>query len=298
MATIEVRGLTRSFPLRARARWSPRGTSGARKINALGPLDLDVRDGELVALLGPSGCGKSTMLHLLAGLDAPTTGTLLVNGQSPAELQARHQLGIAFQEHALLPWRSVEGNLRLPFEIAGLAAGERSTAERSTAERSTAERSTAERSRAERSTADRIQDLIALVGLTGFEHARPAELSGGMRQRVSIARALALSPKLLLLDEPFGALDAVTRRRMNVELERIWLQSRPTTVMVTHTVEEAILLADRIVVFTSRPGRVQMDRMIPFARPRSLALTRTAEFHAIADELTSSLEPASRTELR
>ena len=283
MATIEVRGLTRSFPLRARARWSPRGTSGARKIDALGPLDLDVSDGELVALLGPSGCGKSTMLHLLAGLDAPTTGTLLVNGQSPAELQARHQLGIAFQEHALLPWRSVEGNLRLPFEIAGLAAGERSTAEPSTAEPSTAER---------------IQDLIALVGLTGFEHARPAELSGGMRQRVSIARALALSPKLLLLDEPFGALDAVTRRRMNVELERIWLQSRPTTVMVTHTVEEAILLADRIVVFTSRPGRVQMDRPIPFARPRSLALTRTAEFHAIADDLTSSLEPASRTELR
>jgi NitT/TauT family transport system ATP-binding protein len=161
----------------------------------------------------------------------------------------------------LLPWRSVEGNLRLPFEVAGLTA-----------------------------TEGRIGELITLAGLKGFEHARPAELSGGMRQRVAIARALALRPKLLLLDEPFGALDAVTRRRMNFELERIWLESRPTTLMVTHSVEEAVLLADRIIVLTERPGRVRVDSRVHFARPRAATLMRTAEFHRLVDELTANLE--------
>ncbi len=152
--------------------------------------------------------------------------------------------------------------MRLPFEVAGRAVSN-----------------------------ERIQELIALAGLNGFERARPAELSGGMRQRVAIARALALQPKLLLLDEPFGALDAVTRRRMNFELERIWLESRPTTVMVTHSVEEAALLADRIIVLTERPGRMRVDTTVPFARPRPAELMRTAEFHRLADELTASLEP-------
>jgi NitT/TauT family transport system ATP-binding protein len=254
MATLALSGVTRSFPRRSSA--GPRTS-----FVALGPLDLQIGDGEFVALIGASGCGKSTVLRLLAGLDEPTTGQVQINGRPPRDLQAQHSLGIAFQEHALLPWRSVEGNLCLPFEVAGLAAA-----------------------------AERIGELITLAGLEGFEHARPAELSGGMRQRVAIARALALRPKLLLLDEPFGALDAVTRHRMNFELERIWLESRPTTLMVTHSVEEAVFLADRVVVLTERPGRVRLDTAVPFARPRSAALMRTPEFHKLVDELTSSLE--------
>ena len=256
MATIALRAVTRSFLRRT-------GSRGKQSFAALGPIDVHVPDGQFVALIGPSGCGKSTVLHLLAGLDEPTTGEVKINDLPPRQLQAQHALGIAFQEHALLPWRTVEGNLRLPFEVAGLPP-----------------------------TKERIRELIALVGLNGFEHARPAELSGGMRQRVAIARALALKPKLLLLDEPFGALDAVTRRRMNFELERIWLETRPTTVMVTHSVEEAVLLADRILVLSDRPGRVRIDTAVSFARPRPAALMRTPAFHRLADELTASLEPA------
>jgi NitT/TauT family transport system ATP-binding protein len=254
MAMLSLHSVTRSYLRRS-------GAGRRVPFVALGPLDLQIGDGEFVALIGASGCGKSTVLRLLAGLDEPSTGQVQINGQPPRELQAQHSLGIAFQDHALLPWRSVESNLRLPFEVAGLTA-----------------------------TAGRIRELITLAGLEGFEHARPAELSGGMRQRVAIARALALAPKLLLLDEPFGALDAVTRRRMNFELERIWLESRPTTLMVTHSVEEAVLLADRVIVLTGRPGRLRSDTRVTFARPRSAALMRTSEFHQLVDELTADLE--------
>ena len=256
MATLSLKAVTRSFERRISVRRT-------EPFLALGPLDVQIDDGELVALIGPSGCGKSTVLRLLAGLDTPSTGLVEINDRPPRELQAEQKLGIAFQEHALLPWRSVEGNLRLPFEVAGVPA-----------------------------TPARIGELVALAGLKGFEHARPAELSGGMRQRVAIARALALHPKVLLLDEPFGALDAVTRRRMNFELERIWLESRPTTLLVTHSVEEAVVLADRIIVLTERPGRIRMDVRVPFARPRPAELVRSAEFHRLVDELTASLEPA------
>ena len=251
MATIQLSGVSREFRL------------GQRKVAALSGVNLTVAEGEFVALLGPSGCGKSTILHLIAGLDQPTSGTVTVDGLAPAVLQARHELGIVFQEHALLPWRSVESNLALPYQIAG-----------------------------RKPDAGRIAALIELVGLKGFETARPSQLSGGMRQRASIARALTLEPKLLLLDEPFGALDAVTRRTMNRELQRIWQQDRITTVLVTHTVEEAIFLADRVVVMSGRPGRILREVQVPFARPRSVETTRLEAFHRLADDLTLSLEPA------
>jgi len=251
LSTIELKGVSKEFRI-----------SRDKRVMALSAMDLSIREGEFVALLGPSGCGKSTILHLVAGLDEPSTGAVFVDGLPPAQLQAKQQLGIAFQEHALLPWRTVEGNLELPFQIAGREPDRK-----------------------------QIADLIELVGLKGFETARPSQLSGGMRQRVSIARALCLSPKLLLLDEPFGALDAVTRRFMNLELQRIWQEKQITTILVTHTVEEAIFLADRVLVMSGRPGRVIRELRVPFARPRSVETMRREEFHHLVDDLTLCLEP-------
>jgi NitT/TauT family transport system ATP-binding protein len=181
----------------------------------------------------------------------------------PARVARAHRLGVAFQDHALLPWLNVAANIGLVFRIAGRAVDQR-----------------------------RVEDLIRLVGLDGFERARPKHLSGGMRQRAAIARALAFRPELLLLDEPFGALDAVTRRQMNLELQRIWSQERVTTLLVTHAVEEALFLADRIIVMSSRPGRVVNAIPVPFARPRGPDVTRSAAFHRLADDLISHLAPA------
>jgi NitT/TauT family transport system ATP-binding protein len=251
LATIELKGVSKEFRI-----------NRERSVLALGAMDLTIREGEFIALLGPSGCGKSTILNLVAGLDEPSTGTVTVDGLPPRQLQAKQQLGIAFQEHALLPWRSVEGNLELPFQIAG-----------------------------RKPDREHIAGLIELVGLKGFESARPSQLSGGMRQRVSIARALCLDPKLLLLDEPFGALDAVTRRSMNLELQRIWQEKQITTILVTHTVEEALFLADRVLVMSGRPGRIVREVQVPFPRPRAVETMRKELFHQLVDDLTLSLEP-------
>lgn len=230
---------------------------------ALQELSLAVATGEFVALLGPSGCGKSTLLRLMASLDRPTTGNVTVRGEPPETLAARHAFGVAFQDHALLPWLTVYENIALPFKLAGRTPDNAA-----------------------------IREMIVLVGLDEFVSARPRQLSGGMRQRVSIARALILDPEVLLLDEPFGALDAVTRRQMNIELQRIWLRDRITTVLVTHSVDEAIFLADRVLVMSGRPGRIILEATVPFERPRDRSVMRSEEFHSLADELSLALEPS------
>jgi NitT/TauT family transport system ATP-binding protein len=235
--------------------------SRRRTVQALAAIDIEVYEGEFVAIIGPSGCGKSTVLRLAAGLDTPTGGDVEVFGADPQQLSRQHRLGVAFQEHALLPWASVRANIALPYKVAGRPVDDA-----------------------------RVDGLIELVGLSGFEKARPKQLSGGMRQRVSIARALALSPDLLLLDEPFGALDAVTRRRMNAELARIWGEEQITTILVTHDVDEALILADRVIVMTGRPGQVREVKNIDFPRPRDASITRSPEFHELVDELTALLD--------
>ncbi|MDH2327725.1 ABC transporter ATP-binding protein [Cereibacter sp. SYSU M97828] len=231
------------------------------RVAALSDVSLEVAPGAFTALIGPSGCGKSTLLRLAVGLDLPDAGRVSVGGLSPAEAARKGLTGIAFQDAALLPWRSVEDNIALPFDVL------RRPHDRA-----------------------RIADLIALVGLSGFEKSLPGELSGGMRQRVAIARALVNSPEMLFLDEPFGALDQILRRQMNVELQRIWMESRTTTLLVTHGIDEAIFLADRVVVMAARPGRIARVIDIPFPRPRRAELFGTPEFAALEAEIAGALD--------
>ncbi len=229
-------------------------------VAALAPLTLTFAAGQTTALVGPSGCGKSTLLRLIAGLETPDAGTVTIGGQAPAEVTRAAGLAFAFQDAALLPWRTVRGNIALARTLARQAA--------------------------DPAEVDR---LVALVGLEGFGDTRPAELSGGMRQRVAIARCLAAAPRLLLLDEPFGAVDELTRMKLNEDLPRLWEARGTTALLVTHSVQEAVLLADRVVVFSPRPARIVADIAVPLPRPRGRALTREPAFHRLADEVSAAL---------
>jgi NitT/TauT family transport system ATP-binding protein len=236
------------------------GPQGA--VQALADVSLTVANGSFTAVIGASGCGKSTLLRVIAGLEAPDKGRVLIRGETPQQFRAKGELGIAFQDPALLPWRTVRRNIALPLEVLRRHID---------------------------SDKARVDQLIQLVGLAGFENALPGQLSGGMRQRVAIARALATEPTVLLLDEPFGALDQILRRAMNVELQRIWMNWRVTTLLVTHGIDEAVFLADRVVVMRPRPGRIAEIVPVPFPRPRERSVMTTPEAHALCDQLAAYL---------
>lgn len=221
-----------------------------RAVPALQSVTFQVTAGEFVCLLGPSGSGKSTLLRIIGGLLAADSGQVTFQGRPLSEPQ--REIGFVFQSTNLMPWRTALDNVLLPQEV---QQGLVDAAMRKAA-----------------------MDLLALVGLQGFEHAYPQTLSGGMRQRVVLARTLLQRPQLLLMDEPFGALDALTRERLNLELLRIYQQERMTVLMVTHSIAEAVLLADRVLVMSERPGRLVADVAVPLLRPRQLEMTATAEF--------------------
>jgi len=231
-------------------------------VHALSDIDLAIRPGEFVSLIGPSGCGKTTLLRVIADLEHITSGTVLVNGVSPHDARLARAYGYVFQAPALFPWRTVLGNVRLPLQIQG--------------------RSDAESRRV-------ALEQLARVGLTGFEGKYPWQLSGGMQQRVSIARALSFEPRILMMDEPFGALDEITRDRLNEQLQQLWQRERRTVVFVTHSIAEAVYLSSRIVVMSPRPGRIVRVIDSPLPDVRSLDMRDSAEFVAVAHAVREAL---------
>ncbi len=231
-------------------------------LHALSNIDLAIKPGEFVALIGPSGCGKTTLLRVIADLEHITSGSVLVNGVSPHDARLAGAYGYVFQAPALFPWRTVLGNVKLPLQIQG---------------------------RSDAQCQSIAMEQLARVGLTGFEDKYPWQLSGGMQQRVSIARALSFEPRILMMDEPFGALDEITRDRLNEQLQQLWQRERRTVVFVTHSIAEAVYLSTRIVVMSPRPGRIV--RVIDSTLPdeRHLGLRDSAEFVAVAHAVREAL---------
>ncbi len=247
---ISVQNLTRGF------------TNDQGDLDVLDNLSFSICAQQFVCIIGPSGCGKTTLLRVLAGLLSPSSGSVVCPGLNTDE--RRTGTGFVFQNANLMPWRTVLQNVMLPLELEkNISSGD---------------------------TQQRALAMLELVGLTGFEETLPADLSGGMAQRVAIARALIHEPEVLFLDEPFGALDALTRERMGSELIRIWQANPVTVVMVTHSISEAILLSDRVFVLSKRPARLVLDLEVTLQRPRSLALAHTREFGAIAGQIREAIE--------
>jgi NitT/TauT family transport system ATP-binding protein len=235
---------------------------GAQAIQALQDVSLAINPGELVSLIGPSGCGKSTLLRLIGDLLAPTQGSISVNGKSPRQARLSREYGIVFQQPVLYEWRTVMQNVQLPLEVMRVASSERRK---------------------------RATELLELVGLQDFAERYPWELSGGMQQRVSIARALSFRPSVLLMDEPFGALDEMTRERLNRELLAIWSETGTTIVFVTHSVAEAVFLSDRIVVMSPRPGRIEAIVDVELPRPRDAETRDAPAFFSLVAEVRRHL---------
>ena len=231
---------------------------------ALGPLDLDVGKGEFVSLLGPSGCGKSTALRLIAGLSAPTSGTVGVL-QTHAQARGAHSIGFVFQEPTLMPWTSVRENVGLPLKLAHAPTAEASA---------------------------RVHAALTQVGLAEFSDALPRELSGGMKMRVSLARALVTDPDILLMDEPFAALDEITRFRLNNDLLALWRNLRKTVVFVTHSVFESVYLSQRVIVMTSRPGRLSAEFRIDAPEPRGEDFRTSADYAGYCRQVSNALAPS------
>jgi NitT/TauT family transport system ATP-binding protein len=256
-ADVETRNEQPLIQVKAVNAVFPNGNGG---LHALAQVTFSVLSQEFVCVLGPSGSGKSTLLRILAGLLLPTSGEVLFHGEPVTG--PRRAVGFVFQKANLMPWRTVLQNITLPLELENLA----------------------------HSQADRIaQEMLELVGLTGFEDWLPRDLSGGMAQRVAIARALVHDPDVLLLDEPFGSLDALTRERMGSELLRIWQAKRKTVVMVTHSISEALFLADRVLVLSHSPGQVCLDLAVNLPRPRQDEIHYTAEFGALAQQVRQAI---------
>jgi len=229
---------------------------------ALSDISLDIRRGEFVSLIGPSGCGKSTLLRLIGDLTEPTAGTVQVNGKRAPQARLDRDYGMVFQAPVLFDWRTVEENVRLPLELFGQDKGTQAT---------------------------RTAEMLELVDLTDFARYRPYELSGGMQQRVAIARALAFSPLLLLMDEPFGALDEMTRERMNSEVLNIWQRTGITVVFVTHSIPEAVFLSTRVVVMSARPGRITRLVEVDLPQPRGLATRESSRYFSLITEVREAL---------
>jgi NitT/TauT family transport system ATP-binding protein len=235
---------------------------GNRALVAIDSLTLDIVRGEFLSILGPSGCGKSTLLMMMAGLVSPTRGLIEVNEKSVTKPLT--DIGIAFQQDLLFDWRTAFGNVMLQADIRGLDRA---------------------------SARIKAQTLLERVGLKGFENRYPWELSGGMRQRVAICRALLHDASILLMDEPFGALDALTRDQMNQHLQNLWMDARPTAVMVTHSISEAVFLSDRVVVLSNRPARFAFELTIELPRPRTMEMRDTTAFVAFQRQLRQAIEP-------
>ena len=233
-------------------------------VQALERLDLVVQPSSFVSVLGPSGCGKSTLVKLVAGLLKPTTGRISFDGVTSTG--ARDDVGVAFQQAALLPWKSAFENVLLPLRLKGQPTA---------------------------AARERAEGVLDLVGLTGSRDSFPHELSGGMQQRVSLARSLVRDPSVLVMDEPFSALDAMTRENMMMELQRVWLDKRPSVLFITHSIAEAVFLSDRVLVMSGRPGRVIMDRAVDLPRPRTLETLASPQFVELCNEMRNLFRPDS-----